>query len=85
MSNQPIARWVKNSYIQFFGGYPKDGTLLYAYPIVSIPLNEERVIEIAKECNFDITEQLLCFVHEIEKAQQHMNDQRLSSDIKATK
>lgn len=83
--NKPIAKWMKNSYIQFFDGYPKEGTLLYAYPIISIPLNEERVIEIAKECNFDITGRLLHFAREIEKAQQYINNQSLSSDIKETK
>ena len=82
---KPIAKWMKNSYIQFFDGYPKEGTFLYAHPIVPSLLTEERVIEIAKECNFDITGRLLRFAREIEKAQQHMNDQRLTSDIKAVK
>lgn len=44
-------------------------------------LPEDKITEIAKECNFDLTGQLLKFARLIEQAQQRANDRRLASDI----
>lgn len=64
---KPIAKWMKNSYIQFFEGYPKEGTFLYAHPIA--PLTEDRITEIAREFgSFDVTGRLLKLVRGIEQA-----------------
>jgi hypothetical protein len=85
VSDQPIAKYLHNSHIAYYGGYPKDGTLLYAKPVIQKPLSEIEVTKIAKDCNFDLTGRLLKFAREIEKAQMRVNDYRLASDIKAVK